>query len=145
MRFQEITTNRKAKFDFSFLRTLNAGIQLVGSEIKAIRAHKISLVDAFCLFDGNELFLKNAKITEDGTQHSHRSERERKLLLKRSELDKLQRDLVKGLTLVPYRVFINDHGYAKVEIALAKGKNNYDKRETLKKREADLEMQRVKK
>jgi SsrA-binding protein len=131
--------NRKAKFDYTFLRTEIAGIQLVGSEIKAIRSSKISLADSFCMFVNGELFLKNSHITGNGTAYSHVENRDRKLLMKRNELVKLEKELVKGLAVVPYKIFIDKRGFAKVQIALAKGKKDYDKRESIKKR--DIEKQ----
>jgi len=132
--------NRRAKYDYEFLRSEIAGIQLKGSEIKSIANNKMSLADSFCLFINNELFLLNSKISENGTAFCHLENRERKLLLKRKELNKLQKDLVKGLTIVPYKVFINERGFAKVLIYLAKGKKDYDKRETIKKRDSDREI-----
>jgi SsrA-binding protein len=136
--------NRKAKYDYEFLRMETTGIELVGSEIKSIRASKVSIAEAFCVFENGELFLKNAIIKENGTAFSHEENRDRKLLMKRSELDKLQKDLVKGLTIVPYRIIIGQRGWAKVIIALAKGKKNYDKRETIKKRETEREIRNEK-
>jgi SsrA-binding protein len=134
--------NRKAKFDYEFIRTEIAGIQLVGSEIKSIREGMVNLGDAFCFFVGDELFLKNTAIKENGTSFCHEEMRDRKLLMKKKELLKIQKDLVKGMTLVPYRIFINERGLAKVEIALARGKKSYDKRQTIKSREAEIEIKR---
>jgi len=134
--------NRKARHDFIFLRTEVAGIQLMGSEIKSVRQSRVNLTDSFCFFENGELFLKNAHISENGTAFSHQETRPRKLLLKRRELQKLEKELVKGLTIIPYKIFINARALAKVEIVLAKGKKNYDKRETLKKRDSDLEIAR---
>jgi len=135
--------NRKAKFDYTFLRTEIAGIQLMGSEIKAIRSSKISLADSFCLFVNGELFLKNSHITENGTAFSHKADRDRKLLLNKKELVKLEKELVKGLTVVPYKLFIDKRGFAKVQIALAKGKKDYDKRESIKKRDTEREIRTI--
>ena len=132
--------NRKAKFDYEFLDTYVSGIMLMGSEIKSIRQSKMNLHDSFCIFEAGELLLKNAHISENATAYSHEALRTRKLLLKKRELQKLEKELIKGLTIIPYRVFITDKGLAKVEIALARGKKDYDKRETIKKRDSDREL-----
>lgn len=134
--------NKKSKFEFTFIRTEISGIQLSGSEVKAIRLGKVSLVDSFCFFNENELFVKNININNDGSTFSHTPVRDRKLLLKKRELSKLKNDLIDGLTIVPYRLFVNDRGRIKVEIALAKGKKLYDKRETIKKRDIEREIKK---
>lgn len=134
--------NKKSKFEFTFIRTEISGIQLSGSEVKAIRLGKVSLVDSFCFFNENELFVKNININNDGSAFSHSPVRDRKLLLKKRELTKLKNDLIDGLTIVPYRLFVNDRGMVKVEIALAKGKKLYDKRETIKKRDIEREIKK---
>jgi SsrA-binding protein len=103
---------------------------------------KVSLVDSFCFFNENELFVKNININNDGSTFSHTPVRDRKLLLKKRELSKLKNDLIDGLTIVPYRLFVNDRGRIKVEIALAKGKKLYDKRETIKKRDIEREIKK---
>jgi len=131
--------NRKAKFEYFFERTENAGMVLFGSEVKAIRNGKCSLVDAFCAFEGDELFIRGMNIPNEGNAFSHEPTRSRKLLLKRKELNKLQKDLIKGLTIIPYRIFENDYGMLKMEICLAKGKKLYDKRNTIKQRDLDRE------
>ena len=131
--------NRKAKFEYFFERTENAGMVLFGSEVKAIRNGKCSLVDAFCSFEGNELFIRGMNIPNDGIAYSHEPTRSRKLLLNRKELNKLEKDLVKGLTIIPYRIYENDYGLLKIEISLAKGKKLYDKRNTIKERDLDRE------
>jgi len=136
--------NRKARYDYTFLKTETAGIELVGSEIKSIRSSNVSLADSFCIFQNGELFLKGALIKENGTAFSHKENRDRKLLMKRRELEKLQKELVKGLTIVPYKIFFNSRGWAKMEIALAKGKKDYDKRETIKKREIERQIRNEK-
>lgn len=136
--------NRKVKFEYEFLDTYIAGIQLVGTELKPIRNGKVSLVDSFCFFNNNELFLKNATINNDGTAFSHEPNRERKLLLNRKEIKKLQRDLKDGLTIIPYRLFVNDRGFVKVEIVLGKGKKLHDKRETIKKRDIERDLKKIK-
>ena len=134
--------NKKAKFEFSFIRTEISGIQLSGSEVKSIRLGKVSLVDSFCFFNENELFVKNINVNNDGSAFTHIPVRDRKLLLKKRELTKLKNDLIDGLTIIPYRLFVNDRGMIKVEIALAKGKKLYDKRETIKKRVIEREIKK---
>ena len=136
--------NRKVKFEYEFLDTYIAGIQLIGTEMKPIRNGKVSLVDSFCFFNNNELFLKNAVINNDGTAFTHTPNRDRKLLLKKKEINKLQRDLTDGLTIIPYKLFINSKGFVKVEIILGKGKKNYDKRETIKKRDIERDIKKLK-
>lgn len=132
--------NKKARFDYEFIRTETAGIQLTGSEVKAIIDGKISLVDSFCVFINDELFLIGSNIPGNNTAYSHEPIRNRKLLLKRRELNKLQRDLIKGLTIVPYKLFKNERGIFKLEIALAKGKKTHDKRNAIKERDIDREI-----
>jgi SsrA-binding protein len=134
-----MVVNKKARFDYEFLRTEVAGIQLMGSEVKAINDGKISLVDSFCVFISDELFLVGSNIPGNNTAYSHEPIRHRKLLLKKRELIKLRRELVKGLTIVPYKIFKNERGMYKIEIALARGKKNYDKRNTIKERDIDRE------
>jgi SsrA-binding protein len=135
--------NRKVKFEYTFIDKYIAGIQLVGTEIKPIRNGKISMVDSFCVFNKEgELFVNNIVITEDNGSYTHETNRQRKLLLKKKELIKLNKDLINGLTIVPYRIFSNERGRFKVEIVLAKGKKLYDKRETIKKRDLDREMKK---
>lgn len=143
--------NRKAKFDYEFIDTYIAGIMLEGLEIKAIRDGKMNISEAFCYFVGDELFLKNSSITYKGNSDIIRrtennivrksSTRDRKLLLKKSELLKIKIAInMKGMTAIPYKVFINNKGFCKVEIAVAKGKKIYDKRETIKKRDTEREV-----
>jgi SsrA-binding protein len=136
--------NKRASFEYQFLDTYVTGIMLTGTEIKSIRQQKVSLQDAYCYFDRNELFIKNMNIAKysEGTYYNHDPLRERKLLMKKSELRKLENKLDDGLTIVPLRLFINDRGLAKMEIALAKGKKLYDKREDIKARDVAREMQR---
>jgi SsrA-binding protein len=134
--------NKKAKFEYFFERTENAGMVLFGSEVKAIRNGKCSLVDAFCSFENGELFIRGMNIPNEGNAFSHDPTRSRKLLLKRKELNKLEKDLVKGLTIIPYRIFENDYGMLKIEISLAKGKKLYDKRNTIKERDLDREQKK---
>lgn len=137
--------NRRAKFDYQFLEKLVAGLVLTGTEIKSIREGKAALVDSYCYFRNNELFIKNMHIAEytEGTHYNHEPTRERKLLLSKPELNKMQKKLKdQGLTIVPIRLFISDSGYAKLEIALAKGKKEFDKRESIKKRDTEREANR---
>jgi SsrA-binding protein len=138
--------NKRATFDFEILEKYVAGIQLAGTEIKSIRMGKASLVDSYCYFSNGELFIKGMNVAEYfyGTYNNHQPLRDRKLLLTKKELAKLSRKTKEsGLTMVTMRLFLNDRGFAKVEIALAKGKKQHDKRETLKLKDAKKEMDRV--
>ncbi len=140
--------NRRASFDYEFIEKFTAGIVLLGTEIKSIRLGKVSMNDAYCYFVGGELLIKNLSISEYdfGTCNNHEARRERKLLLTKKELRKLDRKVKEtGLTIVPVRLFVNDKGLAKLEIALARGKANFDKRQTLKEKDARREMDRLKK
>lgn len=137
--------NRRAKFDYQFLDTFTAGLVLKGTEIKSIREGKAGLADSYCYFKNDELFVKNFHITEyaDASFYNHEPLRERKLLLSRQELNKLIKKVKdQGLTIVPVKLFINDKGYAKLNIALAKGKKAYDKRDDIKKKDLEREMNR---
>jgi len=134
--------NKKAKFEFFFERTEDAGMVLFGSEVKSIREGKCTLVDAFCFFENGELFIRGMNIPNNGNAYSHDPMRNRKLLLKKKELKKLEKDLIKGLTIIPYRIHENDYGILKIEICLAKGKKLYDKRETIKERDIQREQQK---
>lgn len=138
--------NRRATFDYEILERYVAGIQLAGTEIKSIRGSHVSLVDSFCYFNRGELFVKGMRVAEYfyGTFSNHRPDRERKLLLQKKELRKLERKIKEnGLTIIPLRLFINDRGFAKLEIALARGKKQYDKRESLKEKDARRDIDRV--
>lgn len=138
-------SNKKAFFNYEILDKYIAGIRLQGTEIKSIRLGKASLVDSFCDFDNKELFVKNLNISEYvlGTHYNHAPRRTRKLLLERKELTKLQRSAEqKGLTIIPLRLFISEKGLAKLEIALAKGKKEYDKRDTIKDRDSKRDLAR---
>ena len=138
--------NKRASFDYEFIDTYTAGIVLTGTEIKSIRLGKASLVDTFCFFSRGELWVKNMHIAEYfyGTYNNHTARRDRKLLLNRKELLKLQRATKEnGFTIVPTRLYINEKGLAKVVIALAKGKKQYDKREALKEKDDRREMDRM--
>jgi SsrA-binding protein len=138
--------NKKAWHEYEILDKYIAGIQLTGTEIKSIRGGKASLVDSYCYFAGEELFVKNMHITEYdfGNIFNHFPKRDRKLLLTRRELKKLHKAIKeKGLTIVTLKLFIAENRYAKLEIALARGKKEYDKRETLKKKDTTREMDRA--
>lgn len=138
--------NKKASFEYELIEKFIAGMQLVGTEIKSIRNGKVSMNDAYCQFHSGELFAKNIHISEYelGTCNNHVAKRDRKLLLTKKELQKLERKLKEsGLTIVPTRLFMNDRGLAKLEIALARGKKLHDKRETLKQKDSRREMDRV--
>ncbi len=141
--------NKRARFDYEILDKYIAGIQLVGTEIKAIREGKASLSDSFCEFnDRGELFVVNMYINEysHGTHYNHQPKRERKLLLNKKELRKLKREVDKnGMTIVPLRMFITEKGWAKLEIGLARGRKKYDKRELLKERDIKRQLDQVKK
>ncbi len=137
--------NRRASFDYEFLETYEAGVALVGTEIKSIRMGKASLVDSFCYFSGNELYLKGMNVAQYfwGSWGQHEPLRDRKLLLTKRELRHLRQAVkVKGLTIVATKLFINDKGLAKVMIALAKGKKEFDKRQTIKDKDIRREMER---
>lgn len=137
--------NKKASFEYYLLELFTAGIVLTGTEIKSIRTGKVSLKESYCAFRDHELFVKNMHIAPYafGSYNNHEPKGERKLLLTARELKKLKGKLdEKGLTLVPTRLFINENGLAKLEIALAKGKKLYDKRDTLKKKDQQREIDR---
>ncbi len=137
--------NRKASHEYHFIDIYQAGVVLQGTEIKSIRMGKVTISDAFCLFIGNELFLRNLHISQYdmGNVHNHEEKADRKLLLKRKELKKLQYDAQDvGLTIIPTKVYVNDRGLAKIEIALAKGKKLYDKRQDMKEKDAKRELDR---
>jgi SsrA-binding protein len=138
--------NRKASFEYAFIDKYLAGMMLTGTEIKSIRAGKANINEGFCVFNRDELFIRNMHIAHyfNGTYNNVEEKRDRKLLLNRNELNKLQNKLKdQGLTIIPLRLFINDKGYAKLEIALAKGKKLFDKREDIKKRDVGREMDRM--
>ena len=137
--------NKRASFDYEFLETFTAGIILSGTEIKSIRAGKASLADSYCYFVNGELFVKNMHIADYwwGSFNAHDPRRDRKLLLNRTELRRLFRgSREKGLTIVATRLFISDRGYAKLNIALAKGKREYDKRHSIKEKDIRRELDR---
>ena len=138
--------NRRAGFEYEFIDNYTAGIVLTGTEIKSIRAGKASLVDSYCYFVRGELYVKNMHVAEYwwGTYNAHDPRRDRKLLLNRKELRKLKQAVKNpGFTIVPTRLFINEKGLAKLAIALARGKHEYDKRESIKERDDKREMDRI--
>jgi SsrA-binding protein len=140
--------NKRAYFNYEILEEFVAGIQLAGTEIKSLRLGKGSLVDCYCYFSNHELFVRGMNIAEYdwGNLNNHAPRRDRKLLLNRRELQKLERaSQDKGVTIVGLRVFINDRGFAKLAIGLAKGKKEYDKRETIKARDTKRELDSIKK
>lgn len=141
--------NKKARFEYELLEEYTAGIVLTGTEIKSIRNSKASIAESFCEFnERGELFTINMHIEEYafGTRYNHRPKAQRKLLLNKKELKKLHREVQNtGLTIVPIRLFITDKGFAKLRIALAKGKKLYDKRETIKDRDNKRDLDRIKK
>ncbi|MBR4218107.1 MAG: SsrA-binding protein SmpB [Bacteroidales bacterium] len=130
--------NRKAEFEYYLLTSFTAGIVLCGTEIKSIRAGKVNLTDSYCSFENGELWVHNIHISEyaNGSYNNHEPKRDRKLLLTRKELKKLQSKLnERGMTIIPTRMWINENGYAKLDIALARGKKMYDKRESIKEKD----------
>ena len=143
-----VIKNKKASHDYEFLDKFIAGIKLSGTEIKSIREGKAALSDSYCAFRGGELYIIGMHISEYywGNLNNHDPNRERKLLLKKRELTKIERKVKEsGLTIIVIKVFINDRGLAKAEIAISKGKKEYDKRETLKRRDSDRELDRFRK
>ena len=141
--------NKRARFEYELLDQYTAGLVLTGTEIKSIRLGKATITDSFCEFnERGELFVINMNIQEYawGTHYNHRPKAERKLLMNKRELRKLEKEVKNvGLTIVPLRVFISDKGYAKLVIALAKGKKLYDKREIIKDRDNKRDLDRIKK
>jgi SsrA-binding protein len=137
--------NKKAEFEYYLIDEYTAGIQLTGTEIKSIRDAKVSLNDSYCIFIGEELFVRNMHISEYtlGSHYNHEPKRDRKLLLNKKELRKiLNKTKEKGYTVIPKLLFTNEKGLAKLIIALARGKKMYDKRETLKNKDIQREIDR---
>ncbi len=137
--------NKRAAFEYFFLENYECGLQLVGSEVKSLRLGDASITEAFCTFEKDELVVRNMTIQpfEKAKNYGHEPKRDRKLLLHRTELNKLQRKLKdQGVTIVPVRVFFNAKGIAKMDVALAKGKKTYDKRDSLKERDIKRDMDR---
>ena len=139
MKNQVNVVNKKAKFEYEFIDTYTAGVVLTGVEVKFIRDGRLSFVDSFCTFINGELFVRNLSISGTGNDNI---KRDRKILLKKRELARLQKELIKGLTIVPYRLFLNEKGLIKIEVILAKGKKLYDKRETIKAKDIEREINR---
>ena len=138
--------NKRAHFEYHILDTYVAGIQLLGTEIKSIRQGKADINDAFCAFLGDQLYVRNMQIAEysHGSFYNHEAKRDRVLLLHKKELKKLRTRLEeKGFTIVPLKIFTTERGFAKLEIGLAQGKKLFDKRESLKERDAQMEMKRA--
>ena len=138
--------NKRAKFEFHLLETFTAGLQLRGTEIKSIRNSKASIIEAFCLFERGEMWIRNMSITEyeNGSFYNHKPKSDRKLLLNKKEIDKIEKFLkVKGNTVVPLKLFLSEKGWAKINIALAQGKKLHDKRNDLKEKDDKREMDRA--
>jgi SsrA-binding protein len=139
--------NKRAKFDYEWLDTYTAGMQLVGTEVKSIRMGKASIAEAYCYLTEGELFIKGMNIAEwsHGNIFNHDPIRERKLLLSKRELDKIEKAVIdQGITIVPTKLFISEKGWIKLNIAVAKGKKNYDKRQSLKDKDAKRDLARLK-
>lgn len=142
-------TNRKAKFEYQFMDSYEAGIVLTGTEVKSVKQGNVNLSDAYCAFDkeGN-LVIRSLYIAEydHGNIHNHEARRERRLLLKKPELRKIARRInEKGMTLVPYKVYFSERGFIKLEVWLAVGKKSYDKRQSIKEKDTKRELEREKK
>ncbi|MGK6353029.1 SsrA-binding protein SmpB [Parapedobacter sp. DT-150] len=138
--------NKKASFEYQILDTYIAGIGLLGTEIKSIREGKANINDSFCSFFDDGLYIRNMHIAEysHGSFYNHEAKRDRQLLLNKKELKKLRgKSEERGFTIIPLRIFISKRGFAKVEIALAQGKKDFDKRETIKERDTKRELDRV--
>ena len=141
-----VIKNKRASFEYSFLEHFTAGIVLTGTEIKSIRNSQASINEAYCTLINKELFIRNMHIAEfkEGSYNNHITKRDRKLLLNKRELLKIAAMMKdKGLTIIPVRLFITDKGLAKIDIAVAKGKKMYDKREDIKKRDTQRELDRI--
>jgi SsrA-binding protein len=139
-------TNKKAAFSYELIEKFTAGIIITGTEIKAIREGKANLSDAYCIYKEGELWIRNLHISEYkmGTYSNHEPLRVRKLLLTKKELNKLAGKVKeKGLTIIAYKLFINERGFAKIEIYIAKGKKSHDKRQSLKEKDSKLEMSKA--
>ncbi|PRY87958.1 SsrA-binding protein [Mongoliibacter ruber] len=139
--------NKKASYEFEFIDTYKAGLVLKGTEIKSIREGKVSLTEAYCFFRKGELFIKQMHIApySMASSYNHEAVRERKLLLHQKEIEKLESKFEeKGLSIIPVRIFVNDRGLAKLEIALARGKKVHDKRQSIKEKDSKRELARMK-
>lgn len=140
--------NKKAYFEYHILEKYNAGLKLLGTEIKSIREGKANINDAFCAFLTDGLYVRNMHIAEysHGSFYNHESKRDRQLLLTKKELNKLRTKVEeKGFTIIPLQIFISERGFAKLEVGLAQGKKEFDKRETIKNRDSKVELDRIKK
>lgn len=140
--------NKKAYHDYEIIEKYVAGMQLLGTEIKSIRMGKVSLTEAYCQFENNELYVKGMQIADYawGSFNNHIPGRDRKLLLNRQELKKLRRKTREsGLTIAALKIFMSDSGYAKLELGLARGKKEFDKRETIKRKDAQRQLERLQK
>lgn len=138
--------NKKAYFEYHILEKFVAGLGLLGTEIKSIREGKVNINDSFCTFLSSDLYIRNMHISEysHGSFYNHEAKRDRQLLLKKKELKKLKMKLdEKGLTIIPLKIFISKRGFAKLEIALAQGKKDFDKRESIKERDSKRELARI--
>ncbi len=138
--------NKRASFEYYFVQTFRAGLVLCGTEIKSIREGKVNLSDSYCLFSKGELWVHDMHISEYrfGSYYNHQVKRTRKLLLKRNELRKLEtKSKEKGFTIIPTLLFVDERGFAKLEIALCKGKHSYDKRESIKLKDNKRELDRA--
>jgi len=139
-------SNKRARFEFHILDEFDAGIQLSGTEIKSIRQNKASILEAYCVFEGTELYVRNMHISEyaEASYNSHKIRRDRKLLLNRKELDKLfKKSKIKGFSIVPLKIFMSDSGFAKMRIALGEGKKLHDKREDMKEKDTKRDLDRI--
>ena len=143
---KSITKNRKAYFEYNILDKYTAGIKLQGSEVKSIKLGKVSIVEAYCYITNNEIFIKGMYVTEHkegGKYNNHQPLRDRKLLMKKKEIIKLNENMSqKGLTIVPLEIILSNTGFIKLEIGLAKGKNLYDKRNSIKEKDLKREVER---
>jgi SsrA-binding protein len=141
-----VVTNRKARFQYFLFEKWEAGLSLKGTEVKSLREGAASLNESYCRIEGNEVFLLESNITpyNQGNIWNHDPKRKRKLLMHKKEILKIKQKLMeKGLTLIPVKIYFNDKGKAKVEVALAKGKKLYDKRETIQKRDTERKLRRI--
>ena len=138
--------NKRAKFEYHLFDIYTAGIQLTGTEIKSIRNSKASILEAYCIFDGGEVFIRNMHVTEyeNGSFYNHKPRADRKLLLNRKEINKIQKYLmIKGNTLIPLKMFLSEKGWVKIDIACAQGKKLFDKRHDLKEKDDKRDMARA--
>jgi SsrA-binding protein len=140
--------NRKAKFEYTFLQGFEAGIMLKGTEVKSLRVGNANLSDAYCHFVNGELFIKSLFIAEYdfGNLNNHETRRDRKLLLRKTELKKIERRVTeKGMSVVPYKIYFSERGFAKVQVFLAQGKKSFDKRSSIKEKDMKRDMDRINK